>query len=85
MRAHNVDVNALHDRTLLRLQAAPHAIHPLTPEEAFFLARMIEYVDESTRLIQTVIDTIEADTTPPSTDVQRIHAALIKFRGNERP
>jgi len=85
MTAHNVDVKALHERTLLRLQAAPRAIHPLTPDEAFFLARMIEYVDESTRLIQTVIDTIEADTVAPSNNVQRIHAALIKFRGNQKP
>lgn len=82
---HNVDVRALHARTLIRLNRSPRAIHPLTPEEAFFMARMIEYVNESTTMIQDVIDIIENDTTAPSEDIQRAHMLLIKFRGKQSP
>lgn len=85
MITHDVNVEALHYRLMTRLNAVPRAIHPLSPEEAFFTARMIEYVNESTQVIQTVIDIIEADSVAPSTDIQRAHALLIKFRGIQKP
>ncbi len=82
---HNVNIQQLHARIMLRLSRAPRAIHPLTPEEAFFMARMIEYVDQSTALIQSVIDIIEADTQTPSNEIQRAHALLVSFRGVSKP
>ena len=82
---HNIDINVLYNRTRGRLEKAPQSIHPLTPEEAFFLVRTIEYVSQSTSVIQQVIDLIESSAVAPSLEIQKAHALLISFRGNPTP
>lgn len=81
MQTHNVDPKAMHDRIAARAVAAPGAIHPLFPEEAIFVVRMIEYVSASTSTIQQVITLIENDPVAPSDGVQRAHALLTQLRG----
>lgn len=85
MKRHNVNPYEMHQAITARLQAGLPMPFVFSPEEAHFVARMIEYVDASTRAVQDAITLIENDAVTPSDPVQRAHYVLIELRGKPTP
>lgn len=88
MARHNVDPRQMHMAIIGRLQSGLQVPFLFDADEAYFIARMIEYVDASTDTINKVIDLIENDPakgTGPTKNVQKAHSLLTELRGNPTP